>query len=371
MHVKFNTLFFCILTFIGFLSAAGRDSILSDTSREVIPPQKKTQVLVLGSAHLSTIAKGLRVEYLESLLDSLEKFKPDFIGVEAMPPYLIGVLAARGGYFREVLEQFAAQKLKFGQEAQKILDLDRSQAEEKGAALMKSLREKPAEVSLRSELIMHLLAAYDLESALLQWIYLAEDPQRKNDHPPLPDGIRQFLAGQSSEKNEIVTIGVRLAHRLGLQQIHGIDDHQDKDDFLKIAPRLIKEIKDHPAYRAVLSSPFYADSQKRLEQALDKGDLLPYYLYINSVDYLSEDIKTQWHLFLKTGLASGLDRSRLALWEVRNLNIASHIRRLTALKPGGKILVIIGVSHKPFLDAYLGQMMDIRTVQLDSLDLKN
>ena len=66
-------------------------------------------------------------------------------------------------------------------------------------------------------------------------------------------------------------------------------------------------------------------------------------------------------------LESKLDRIRVALWEVRNLNIASHIRRSSSLYPGQKILVIIGSSHKIFLDNYLKDMMGVKIVNLNQL----
>ena len=101
---------------------------------------------------------------------------------------------------------------------------------------------------------------------------------------------------------------------------------------------------------------------------MESGDLLPYYLFLNSsTEYGMPDVDAQFHLFFRTRLPSGLDRSRSALWELRNLNITGHIRRITALKPGKRTLVIIGAGHKPFLDLYLSQMMDVRVVQLGDI----
>jgi pheromone shutdown protein TraB len=79
---------------------------------------------------------------------------------------------------------------------------------------------------------------------------------------------------------------------------------------------------------------------------------------------LNEDVSKQWHLFFRTELPSKIDRARVALWEARNLNIAGRIRAASAWHPGGRVLVVIGAAHKPFLDLYLAQMMDIQVVQL-------
>jgi len=75
----------------------------------------------------------------------------------------------------------------------------------------------------------------------------------------------------------------------------------------------------------------------------------------------------QTHAQTHAKLTSRLDRSRLALWDVRNLNILSNLRRASARKPGGRMLVIIGAGHKPFLDVLLAQMLDVRPVQLSDL----
>jgi len=70
---------------------------------------------------------------------------------------------------------------------------------------------------------------------------------------------------------------------------------------------------------------------------------------------------------LRTRFASGTDRSRLGLWENRNLKIAARIRAVAALHPGGRVLVFYGAAHKPFLEAYLSQMADVRLVGLQEL----
>ena len=129
------------------------------------------------------------------------------------------------------------------------------------------------------------------------------------------------------------------------------------------------KLQDNSGYLSVQKDSFYRNSQQRLQQAVKQGDLLPYYTYINSLEYNEKDMELQRNLWFRTKLQSGLDRSRMALWEVRNLNISSHIRRVTVMYPGKRIVVIIGVSHKPFLEAYLKQMVDMKIVQLkDFLD---
>ena len=60
-------------------------------------------------------------------------------------------------------------------------------------------------------------------------------------------------------------------------------------------------------------------------------------------------------------------RKWLALWETRNLHMVGHIRRVTTQHPGGRVLVIVGSSHKPFFDAYLRQMMGVKVVDAQAV----
>lgn len=72
-------------------------------------------------------------------------------------------------------------------------------------------------------------------------------------------------------------------------------------------------------------------------------------------------------LTLAAQIVSGHDRARAALWDARNLNMAARLRAATALEPGQRILLIVGVGHKPSLDSYLDQMMDVEVIQLASI----
>jgi hypothetical protein len=112
---------------------------------------------------------------------------------------------------------------------------------------------------------------------------------------------------------------------------------------------------------------FAAQVRDRRSRAVARGDLLPFYRYINSDAFLESEVRRQWLLYYRTGLASGLDRSRAALWETRNLLMAAHIRRLTARHPGERVLVLVGASHKPFLDAYLQSMIGVERTDLADL----
>ncbi|HCW51502.1 MAG TPA: hypothetical protein DGR79_05480 [Clostridiales bacterium] len=108
------------------------------------------------------------------------------------------------------------------------------------------------------------------------------------------------------------------------------------------------------------------EQDRQLQAYMEQGNLLPFYLDLNSAARLDQ-ITEQWRVFFRTRFPSGLDRARVAMWEVRNLHMAATIRKITALNPGGRMLVIVGAAHKPFLDAYLHSLADIELVHLADL----
>jgi len=185
--------------------------------------------------------------------------------------------------------------------------------------------------------------------------------------------IAGFLSRRLESPDEIVSIGVAVAHRRGLNRLLSVDDHVDDEVGLKtgLNGTLMRELEGNPAYAELVASWYIQEAQRRLPEAAKQGDLLPLYVRMNSPDYLNEDVSKQWHLFFRTELPSKIDRARVALWEARNLNIAGRIRAASAWHPRGRVLVVIGAAHKPFLDRYVAQMMDIEVVQLgDALRLK-
>ena len=55
-------------------------------------------------------------------------------------------------------------------------------------------------------------------------------------------------------------------------------------------------------------------------------------------------------------------RDYVGYWETRNLRMASNIREVLGKQSGLRMLVVVGASHKGYLEAYLNQMHDVRIV---------
>ncbi len=354
-----------LLTFSQTSGTTGRPA--PATAASSLDPAARTQILVLGTPHLSTLEKPLNPKALDSLLDVLVAFRPRVVAVEAMPAWSVSDMDRRKGHFTAILEQFAAQRLAIGRIAQAETKLSAEAAQVESRRLLEALS-RDSESRERVRAILVCLAGYEETCALLQWSYLPETVRADTDL--LPISIRTHLSKSLAGTNEISAIGVRVASQLGLSSISDIDDQREGDRLLDFAPALTKELESNPAYRAVADSTTYRESDRRFRESAEKNDLLPYYLWLNAVEYQRADLETQWGLFFRTRLPSGLDRARVALWEVRNLLMVANIREASAGHPGGRVLVVVGVAHKPFLDAYLSQMTDVALVDLKDIASK-
>ena len=327
-----------------------------------IPPSERTRILVLGSQHLSRI-ESLDQATLGPLLDTLQRWGPAAIGVETLPPAVIAAMESRSVYER-ALEAFAAEELAAGRLARDHLGITWPAAMRAADSLYDVLEAAPLgrRLALRRELVPILLAAYDLDNASLQWSYLAGEAD--TEESDLPDTLRSLVEKQLQASNETAAIGLALAGRLGLARVHPIDDHSETDLFLAIADDLVSQLEGSEAYRELVESGALEESEKELREAHAAGDLLPFYVALNAPGALERDVDLEWKFFFRTRLPSGLDRYRVALWEVRNLAMAAHVRRMSAPLHGERALVIVGASHKPFLDAYLSCGMDVEIVHL-------
>jgi len=326
--------------------------------------EEKTQILVLGVTHLRELQDCLKPSSMTALLDLLEEFKPDAIGVERLPGQIIRDMEIRGGFFDQIIQRFAGNEILLGKQMQKKLMVSRQEAEKlSGKLLIQSDLTNPKN---RLNLIAYLIASYDFNSAVLQWSYLSKSIQKNNR---IIKGVATTRLSESVKSaNENFSIGTALAKRLGLQRVYGIDDHYDEELLNRMVKSFLREINGNEEIKAVASSKFYTNSSRALRDACnDSTKMLNHFKTINSSAYGLKDVNLQWGVWFKTKLASKLDRSRVAQWEVRNLNIVSRIREVSVFKPGKKLLVIIGVGHKPFLDLYLRNMLDVKVVQLSDL----
>lgn len=327
----------------------------------------QSEVAVLGTLHLSNHRVRLRPGQLEPLLALLEAYAPTRIAVESLTADEIAMLAEHAGHdpaAAEVVRMFARGTLELGRSMQDVLEVDRVAAARRAQAILGACNGAPGE-NERLQLVAYWLAAYEFNSAALQWSYLPHDARARATN--LPTDVRarmdRFLAGS----NENVVLAFAVARRLGLQTIIPIDSQYDGVRTLSAPADALKELFADPNRAELLDRAHAARAAAIEADAFEAGDLLPLYRYLNSHEHMAGDA-TQWHWLFAGRHSSGLDRMRYAMWELRNLRQATNIVDAAASVQPERLLVIVGAAHKAALERLLATQLSVRLVAFDALE---
>lgn len=330
-------------------------SLLERSVEGLLPDSLRTEVLVLGTTHLSRYADRFRPALLDRLIEALEAWDPAAIGVERDPPEV----HARIG---------AGEQPGVGRAVQRALGigLDRAVVTADSLLAATSTAENVS-AETRLELVRRLVAAHRLPTAVLHWTRLPEELRSGAD---LPEEARQALEARADgPANEIYSIGVRLARERGLTRVHPIDDHTSGrvyDLERAVSEEGLRELLiGHPMYDSVRA--FIAEGRRRAADAIEAGDLLPFYRWRNRPPTVADDARGQWGIWMALAPETPAAQKRIAHWEVRNLKMVTHIRKMTLHHPGERVLVVVGAGHKAFFEAYLDQMLDVEIVHLDEV----
>jgi hypothetical protein len=317
--------------------------------------EQASEILLLGSPHLSQIEGEFELAWLEPLLATLARFGPAAILMETVPGEALHGLVAYEGLYPGVAEMFGATSIRLSSEATGRLGISMAAAEAEARRLLEGWPAEPAPAD-RRRLVALFLAAGDLNSALVQWSRLAEQERVARDG--ISYDARAHLTRMSGSSNETVSIGVRLAVRLALDRLWAMDDHSESD--------LVFSALD--AVTAAEQSPELASARTRrrapqFTRITSPATVLAAFREHNSDETGRRDAQHQWLARLEAGVDQEIHRRRIAAWETRNLRMAANIREVSARYPGQRILVVVGSAHKPYLEAYLRGMSDVRIVR--------
>lgn len=319
----------------------------------------KTEVMILGSAHLNTIKGELNREEFVPVIQMLETFNPTAVAIESLRAEDIITMLNGSEEYQEVLSQFVGDTLlSLAEKEQKALGISANDAINK---MNKLLAKNQFSLQKRIELIKLAIAGYNRDTAALHWSLL--DANIPNDS--LSKELQAFLHKQANRNNEINVIAVELAERLDLNRLYPIDDHLDKDMYGNIVSELMPSYQESTFWAEFHSSEYITKPEKLKSQALETGDWLPLFYWFNSEEYQSDVINKEWLGFVDKDLEPKSALARVALWEIRNLNMASNIMRVIADHVGGRLVIIVGANHKVFLEQYLSNMVGVNIVQFE------
>ena len=351
--MKHTLLLLLSTTFLG--SCGNTDSI---DLRGVDPDLtvKPTQVMVLGTAHLARHKEKLTLDDLEPLMARLEAYAPDIITTEDSSGMTCNRVRA---YPREHVGY--AEGYCFDGEpyrAESGLSVSEGSFQARNALLDWPDTPTAAE---RRRLAAAFLASEELASAFVQWLRLDDDDRMAGDGLGPLSVARLERYGQSL--NESSSIAARLAARRGLEQVYSADDHGNflvADGEVEAIGARINELgppEGDPCW------DHYAGPGEKLTG----GDLMGAYRDYNDPAYGRRTMNCDWKLRMNDDAPGKYGRQYTLSWQARNLRMVALIVTAATDKPGGKMLSIVGASHKPYFEAYLDQMHDVEVVSTDEI----
>jgi hypothetical protein len=321
---------------------------LTSLDRDMVGP--RAQVLVLGTVHLNAMPAGFNPASLDGVLDRLAAFRPDIITIETESGEECDLAARHAAkYGPDYCAPTAAAMAATG------LDVPAAIAE-----VDKTLKAWPAQPTpaQRRRLAAVFLAANDLASAYVQWLQLPEAERGAGDS--LNAALVEKLGQIGKRNNEDFQLAARLAARLGLQRVHAIDNHTgDRIDVPDIKA-FVRSIEAAWAAGGEASKE-RGTRQKVLSQA---ADLLPLYRYVNAPEGQRVSAETNVSAAMRAKSPEGYPQIWVAGWEIRNLRMVANIRETFRERPGARVLSIVGASHKPWFDGWLGQLQGVDIVDV-------
>lgn len=324
-----------------------------------LPP---TQVMVLGISHLDAASSKFQTAWLEPLLCRLRSYNPQVILTEALPGEQVMGLDAYSAYHGDA-GKYAGPTLEMAKTAQAELHLSAAQALVKADSLARKGRLNPAE---RRQLAVLFVAAAEPFSATVQWMRL--DTANRIAQDGVSTSLAKRLTRFTQLRSELTSIAARLAADVGLERMYGAGDHatdialpdnKAMQDAVNAEPDL-KDLFNHN------TAAFHANPVDTMKLSV-ASQVMPVFKWKNSTRFAELDADAQWFSMLRSIKMGRVGRQRVAAWEAQNLQMAVAIREATAPIAGGRALLVVGASHKPFIEAYLRMFTDIEIVSVPDL----
>ena len=343
MKLEWINLPVCLALLFPLSLRAGVD--LSKLDENMVGP--RTEILVLGTVHLSE-QKDFDAKALEPVLDKLAAFKPGFITTEDISGEQCDLAVRHATVYGD--DYCASTEV-----AKAATGLEIPAAIAAVNATLAAWPAKPAPAD-RRHLAALFLAAGERPSAYVQWLQLPPAEQRTGDG--LDDALVQMLKAVKTRNNESYQIAARLAARLGLERVYPVDDHTGDNH----------HIADRKAFGQSIEQAWkidraQLDALERQEETLMKADdLLQLYRHINHPDALTVLADANVRPALGAASPQHYPQIWVSGWEIRNLRMVGNILEVVRDRPGSRVLSIVGASHKPWFDGWLGQMSGVEVV---------
>lgn len=314
-----------------------------------------TEALTLGTVHLRQYRDSLAPSDLDALRAKLAAYRPDAITIENVPGLVCEQMLRYPKAYANSGDTYCYDVTPFREESGLTMD--------SALTLVRTrLADWPASPSpgQRRALAAAMLAANDRYSAVVQWFRLAEEERTEGDG--LGPASVTYLDKLGRSINESTQLGARLAADLGLERVYPVDDHA-ADRVLADTDGAFWEYLSEEIWSAPLDSATAAlrtSVMDTLARITERDQALVVYRTLNGPIVPRLFVDVDFRRAMNDTGAGGIGRRYLAWWQTRNLAMAANIAAAAADIPGGRLLNIVGVSHKLYFDAYLSQMHDMR-----------
>ncbi len=318
------------------------------------------EVLVLGTAHLAYMPAAFRPAVLQELNARLAAWKPRIVAIERLSGMQCAFLRQYPQRWADTVKSYCWDTAP----ARAATGLDVPAATAEIERLLASWPADPAPAK-RRRLAALFLAGGEPVSALVQWLRLPDGERRAGD------GLDATLAAMLDDqrvgrgkRSEDTLVAAPLAAALGLERVVAMDDHtaDAPDADPKAAGAAIMKAWDNPA-----TARRKADDERLYAATGDAAGVMALYRAINDPGQARLAYDSDFGAALEEGSPQGFGRQYVGYWETRNLRMAANIRDAIGLQPGRRTLVIVGAAHKPYLEAYLDRMHDVRIVSSDAV----
>lgn len=323
---------------------------------------KQNEVMVLGTAHLAQLPSTFLPASLDVLKDRLFAWKPQIVAIESMSGTQCDMMRRYPQRYDGMMQQFCTWD---PAPARAATGLDVPGATVEMDRLLANWPAEPTS-SERRRLAAIFLAAGEPISALVQWLRLPKAERRVGDglDATLVEALDKRHFGRGP-RGEDMLIAAPLAAALGLDRVVSMDDHTLSD-----VPPPHQDGYDE-AIAAAWNNPANAERQRMYKRLLadvsSAENVMSLYRAVNDPSHAKVIYAADFGPALNETSPQQFGRGYVTYWETRNLRMASNIREAIGNHPGSRTLVIVGWSHKGYLEAYLNQMHDVRIVSSDQV----
>jgi Family of unknown function (DUF5694) len=204
----------------------------------------------------------------------------------------------------------------------------------------------------------------EVVAALAAWKPDRVVVERQRPAPFVVEQFRDFTpAALASQRNEIVQIGFRLAHRLGHADVYGFDEQpgDGEPDYFPFEP-VAAFAASHgmqPDLDALMATfAERTEAQSRAQQTESVAGLL---LFENDPVRNAADHARGYYGLLRFGDADSQPGAVLnGMWYLRNAKMFAKLGLIA--KPGERVVVLVGSGHKYWLDHFAATTPGFRRI---------